>query len=132
MPQQHVRKIDEQHQRLTEKERQERNQQLQRTMWLLVHASACSDHACPSNNCAKVKALFNHAMTCRVKIGGGCQYCRRMWALLQAHAKMCTASDCPVPRCRWAACCRPAGPVLRCTTLCCAYECCRLLWVCGA
>lgn len=53
--QKHVRKIDEQHQRLTEKERQERNQQLQRTMALLVHASACNDPRCPSNNCAKVR-----------------------------------------------------------------------------
>ncbi len=25
--------------------------------------------------------------------------CRRMWALLQTHAKICTASACPVPRC---------------------------------
>jgi hypothetical protein len=25
---------------------------------------------------------------------------RRMWALLQLHAKQCSASDCPVPRCR--------------------------------
>ena len=26
--------------------------------------------------------------------------CRRMWALLQLHAKQCQISDCPVPRCR--------------------------------
>ena len=24
---------------------------------------------------------------------------RRMWALLQLHAKQCTQADCPVPRC---------------------------------
>ncbi|GAB4815528.1 hypothetical protein N2152v2_002574 [Parachlorella kessleri] len=96
---QHVRKIDEQHQRLTEKERQERSTHLQRTMWLLVHASGCADPHCTSSNCAKVKGLFNHALSCPKKIAGGCPYCRRMWALLQAHAKTCTASDCPVPRC---------------------------------
>ena len=100
-----MRKIDEQHQRLTEKERQERSTHLQRTMWLLVHASGCADPHCTSSNCAKVKGLFNHALTCPKKIAGGCPYCRRMWALLQAHAKTCTASECPVPRCRWAGRC---------------------------
>ena len=26
--------------------------------------------------------------------------CRRMWMLLQVHAKQCQRSDCPVPRCK--------------------------------
>jgi len=26
--------------------------------------------------------------------------CRRMWALLQLHAKQCNVADCPVLRCR--------------------------------
>ena len=26
--------------------------------------------------------------------------CRRMWALLQLHAKQCQEAACPVPRCR--------------------------------
>ena len=26
--------------------------------------------------------------------------CRRMWALLQLHAKQCKEAACPVPRCR--------------------------------
>lgn len=26
--------------------------------------------------------------------------CRRMWSLLQLHAKGCQAANCPVPRCR--------------------------------
>jgi E1A/CREB-binding protein len=86
--------------RLTEEDRAQREQALQRTMALLVHASACNNPKCPSLNCAKVKALFNHAVSCPTKITGGCNYCRRMWALLQAHAKTCTAADCPVPRCR--------------------------------
>lgn len=94
------RKFDETRMRLTEEDRAARDQALQRTMKLLVHASACSNAACPSSNCAKVKALFNHAVSCSTKITGGCAFCRRMWALLQAHAKMCTAADCPVPRCR--------------------------------
>lgn len=27
-------------------------------------------------------------------------FCRRMWGLLQLHAKQCQSADCPVPRCR--------------------------------
>lgn len=27
-------------------------------------------------------------------------WCRRMWMLLQVHAKQCQRSDCPVPRCK--------------------------------
>jgi E1A/CREB-binding protein len=94
------RRFDETRMRLTDADRAARDQALQRTMALLVHASACGNAACPSSNCAKVKALFSHAVSCSVKITGGCAFCRRMWALLQAHAKMCTAADCPVPRCR--------------------------------
>ncbi|RMZ56474.1 hypothetical protein APUTEX25_001321, partial [Auxenochlorella protothecoides] len=96
----HVRKFDETRSRLTEEERQQRANQLQRTMHMLVHASACSNPACPSSNCAKIKRLFQHAMTCPKKIHGNCQLCWRMWSLLQVHAKQCTVTDCPVPRCR--------------------------------
>lgn len=95
-----ARKFDETRMRLTEEDRANRNEALHKTMALLVHASACNNQACPSSNCAKVKALFNHAVTCQTKITGGCTYCRKMWALLQAHSKMCNAMDCPVPRCR--------------------------------
>lgn len=95
-----VRRINELKMRLTEPERQERQQQLQRTMTLLVHASACDNQTCPSSNCNKVKQLFKHAVACQQKVQGGCHLCRRMWGLLQLHAKQCQASDCPVPRCR--------------------------------
>ncbi|KAK9824572.1 hypothetical protein WJX72_011411 [[Myrmecia] bisecta] len=96
----HARKIDETRTRMTEEERRERAQSLQRTMNLLVHASACSNPTCPSSNCSKVKALFQHAVSCTRKVTGGCPLCRRMWALLQLHAKQCQAASCPVPRCR--------------------------------
>jgi E1A/CREB-binding protein len=97
---QRARAFDETRMRLTDEERASREAQMARTMALLVHASACASGACPSSNCAKVKALFQHAMSCPLKIAGGCAYCRRMWALLQAHAKACAAAECPVPRCR--------------------------------
>lgn len=95
-----TRGINELKTRLTDSERRERQQQLQRTMTLLVHASACDNQQCPSSNCNKVKALFKHAVACQQKVQGGCHLCRRMWGLLQLHAKQCQASDCPVPRCR--------------------------------
>ena len=96
----HARKVDETRMRMTEEERVERAAQLARTMGLLVHASSCINPACPSSNCQKVKALFQHAVTCTRKVTGGCQLCRRMWMLLQMHAKQCQAAECPVPRCR--------------------------------
>ena len=122
-------------------------------MQLLVHASECRDPHCVSSNCRKIKEMFMHAHSCKVKVTGGCQLCRwartavgccgslripvsnlalvratrsdllpfgpwcgiwraagsapsvvcscrRMWALLQLHAKQCTVADCPVLRCR--------------------------------
>ena len=95
-----TRKFDETRMRLTDEDRIRRDQSLQRTMALLVHASNCAKSDCPSTNCGKVKALFQHAVQCKMKITGGCNYCRRMWALLQAHSKMCIETECPVPRCR--------------------------------
>mmetsp|Transcript_24255 Transcript_24255/g.82875 ORF Transcript_24255/g.82875 Transcript_24255/m.82875 type:complete len:1312 (+) Transcript_24255:116-4051(+) len=85
---------------LSEEDRRRRQKQLQRTMALLVHASACQAQNCPSVNCKKVKALFQHGLVCTTKVAGGCQFCRRMWTLLQVHAKACTEPNCPVPRCR--------------------------------
>ena len=71
-----VRRINELKTRLSDSERRERQQQLQRTMTLLVHASACDNAQCPSSNCNKVKALFKHAVGCQQKVQGGCHLCR--------------------------------------------------------
>lgn len=62
--------------RLSDQERRDRAQQLQRTMLLLVHASNCKDANCSSSHCGKVKNLFHHAATCQKKIAGGCPLCR--------------------------------------------------------
>ncbi len=62
--------------RLTQEQQADRAAQLQRTMALLVHASACNQTNCVSSNCAKVKALFQHAVTCLRKVSGGCHLCR--------------------------------------------------------
>ncbi|GFH07343.1 uncharacterized protein HaLaN_02130, partial [Haematococcus lacustris] len=94
------RKFDETQKRLTEAERRERSEQLQRTMALLVHACSCNNVQCSSSSCRKVRALFQHAVGCHLKVTGGCQLCKKMWFLLNLHAKSCSRSDCPVPRCR--------------------------------
>ena len=99
-PQAHVNyhKMDETRQRLTEKERTERSLQLQRTMALLVHACDCKNPNCSSSSCRKVRQLFQHAVQCQLKVTGGCQLCKKMWCLLNLHAKSCTNANCSVPR----------------------------------
>ncbi len=96
----HHQNVDETRTRLTEQQRRERNEQLQRTMQLLVHACSCGNPECPSTSCRKVKQLFQHAVTCASKVTGGCTLCKKMWCLLNLHAKSCSRPDCPVPRCR--------------------------------
>jgi E1A/CREB-binding protein len=93
-------RIDETRTRLTEQERAERAAQLQRTLQLLVHACSCNNPQCGSSSCRKVRQLFQHAVQCQLKVTGGCQLCKKMWCLLNLHAKSCTAAECPVPRCR--------------------------------
>ncbi|KIY94311.1 E1A/CREB-binding protein [Monoraphidium neglectum] len=93
-------RIDETRTRLTEQERAERAAQLQKTLQLLVHACSCNNPQCGSNSCRKVRQLFQHAVQCQLRVTGGCQLCKKMWCLLNLHAKGCTTTDCPVPRCR--------------------------------
>ena len=69
--------------RLTDKERQERQDQLQRTMQLLVHACSCKDPACPSNSCRKV-CLCVCVCVC-VCLGGGN---RGVLCLLMEHCSV--------------------------------------------
>ena len=94
--------------RLSDQERRDRAQQLQRTMLLLVHASNCKDANCSSSHCGKVKNLFHHAATCQKKIAGGCPLCRYVacqgccW-LLGALPVLCTALWCVILIIAWAA-----------------------------
>jgi E1A/CREB-binding protein len=64
-------------------------------------SSSCHNPQCGSTSCWKVGALFQHAVQCTQKVTGGCHLCKKMWCLLNLHAKSCTTSDCPLPRCRW-------------------------------
>jgi len=85
---------------LTDKDRKERQRSIQLHMTLLLHAATCKSQKCTSANCAKMKGLLKHGAQCKVKATGGCNVCKRIWALLQIHAKTCKVSNCPVPNCQ--------------------------------
>ncbi|GJV56945.1 histone acetyltransferase HAC1-like protein isoform X1 [Tanacetum coccineum] len=80
--------------------RQQRVVQLRKMLDLLVHASQCRSPNCQYPNCRKVKGLFRHGIQCKVRASGGCVLCKKMWYLLQLHARACKESQCHVPRCR--------------------------------
>jgi hypothetical protein len=84
---------------LTPEQRKERQRSIQLHMTLLLHASTCRSTSCASANCAKMKGLLKHGTQCKVKATGGCNVCKRIWALLQIHAKQCKQDNCPVPNC---------------------------------
>lgn len=84
---------------LTEAQRQERQRSIQLHMTLLLHAATCTNPKCPSANCTKMKGLLKHGAQCQQKATGGCNVCKRIWALLQIHARQCKATACPVPNC---------------------------------
>jgi E1A/CREB-binding protein len=68
-------------------------------MTLLLHAATCTSADCPSANCTKMKGLLKHGSQCLVKATGGCNVCKRIWALLQIHARQCKTKVCRVPNC---------------------------------
>jgi E1A/CREB-binding protein len=84
---------------LTESQRKERQRSIQLHMHLLQHAATCQSPKCPSANCTKMKGLLKHGGQCQIKATGGCNVCKRIWALLQIHARQCKADSCPVPNC---------------------------------
>mmetsp|Transcript_24295 Transcript_24295/g.52048 ORF Transcript_24295/g.52048 Transcript_24295/m.52048 type:complete len:207 (+) Transcript_24295:318-938(+) len=84
---------------LTPEQRKERQRSIALHMTLLLHASTCRSAKCTSANCAKMKGLLKHGASCKIKANGGCNVCKRTWALLQIHARQCKAENCPVPNC---------------------------------
>jgi len=83
----------------TEEQRRERQRSIQLHMTLLLHAATCSSTKCHSQNCAKMKGLLRHGGECKLKAAGGCNVCKRIWTLLQIHARQCKEEECPVPKC---------------------------------
>jgi hypothetical protein len=84
---------------LTAEQRKERARSIALHMTLLLHASTCRSTTCNSANCAKMKGLLNHGASCKIKAHGGCNVCKRIWALLQIHARQCKTDNCPVFNC---------------------------------
>lgn len=84
---------------LTPEQRKERQRSIALHMTLLLHASTCRSVKCTSANCAKMKGLLKHGAGCKIKANGGCNVCKRIWALLQIHARQCKTANCPVPNC---------------------------------
>jgi len=83
---------------IDEETRKKRERMIRLHMSLLVHASSCRKKKCPSQNCAKMKALLKHGKTCK-KRNQGCHVCRRIWTLLQIHARQCRTEKCKVLQC---------------------------------
>jgi E1A/CREB-binding protein len=79
--------------------REQRAKNIRLHMQLLVHASNCTSGTCASSNCEKMKELMRHGAVCKQRATGGCTICRRVWALLQLHARQCRDRECRVPRC---------------------------------
>jgi len=91
--------VGQQSAELTEKQRKDRQRSIQLHMNLLNHAATCTSKNCTSANCSKMKGLLKHGLTCQVKVQGGCSVCKRIWALLQIHARQCKLQQCPVQHC---------------------------------
>ncbi|KAF1329179.1 Histone acetyltransferase, partial [Globisporangium splendens] len=90
------------HAALTEEQRrvqENRAKNVRLHMQLLVHSSTCANGSCGSSNCEKMKELMRHGAQCKLRAYGGCTICRRVWALLQLHARQCREYECKVPRC---------------------------------
>ncbi|GLJ24288.1 hypothetical protein SUGI_0463400 [Cryptomeria japonica] len=80
--------------------RQQRVLQLRKMLDLLIHASRCLSPQCAYQNCRKVKGLFRHGTNCKKRAAQGCSLCKKMWHILQLHARACKESECRVPRCK--------------------------------
>jgi len=83
----------------TDEQRKERQRVIQLHMQLLLHAATCVSPKCPSANCNKMKGLLKHGAQCQIKATGGCHVCKRIWGLLQIHARQCKETTCRVPNC---------------------------------
>jgi E1A/CREB-binding protein len=84
---------------LTDAERLQRQRNLRLHIQLIEHASRCVSKTCTSSNCQKMKSYLHHSSVCRVKAGGGCKICKRIWTLLRIHAQDCKDRNCPIPQC---------------------------------
>mmetsp|Transcript_21522 Transcript_21522/g.31679 ORF Transcript_21522/g.31679 Transcript_21522/m.31679 type:complete len:807 (-) Transcript_21522:83-2503(-) len=85
----------------TQKSREERAKSIKVHLELLAHAATCKGlPGCTSNNCQRMKKLFEHIRICKITFKRGCKICVRLLALLSMHAKQCTErGSCSIPFC---------------------------------
>lgn len=84
---------------LTEAQRAERQLNKELHMQLLDHVVSCTLQTCTTPDCSRMKALLAHPPNCEVKVQNGCATCKRVWIVLQLHARDCQRESCAVPRC---------------------------------
>ena len=59
--------------------------------------------ACKYEGCKGLESLLRHFSGCKLRVSSGCSHCKRMWQLLELHARLCANSNaCRVPQCRYA------------------------------
>jgi E1A/CREB-binding protein len=46
-----------------------------------------------------MKELLKHEATCNLKVQKGCQLCKRIFSIIQLHARQCRTENCRVPNC---------------------------------
>ena len=70
------------------------------SLQLLRLEGGCVTYLFESHNLRDTTSLYILSPNYRVtESTGGCNVCRRIWALLQIHARQCRRSNCPVSRC---------------------------------
>jgi Histone acetylation protein/TAZ zinc finger/Zinc finger, ZZ type len=83
------------------KNREDREKSLQAHLELLEHTGSCKGvPGCSSQNCQRIKKLFDHVRSCDIKPKKDCKICLRLLSLCAVHARMCAVrGECPIPFC---------------------------------
>ncbi|GKA05772.1 BTB/POZ and TAZ domain-containing protein 4-like protein [Tanacetum coccineum] len=60
---------------------------------------------CEYEACKGLESLVRHFAGCKLRVPGGCVHCKRMWQLLELHARLCVDPNvCRVPLCKYGSC----------------------------
>ncbi|XP_057858460.2 histone acetyltransferase HAC12 isoform X2 [Cryptomeria japonica] len=85
---------------LNTKSREAHENQVQEVQKISIrHVFQCVSPQCVYQNCQTLKGIFRHGMKCKTGATQGCTHCRKMWHMLNLHARACKESECCVPRC---------------------------------